>query len=487
MKDLLYGSLDDGHKFTDITLEQFKKIVKNSHDGIFVTDNKGNIVFCNPASALYLDKPINYILGKNVKRLVKEGVYNKSVIIEAIEKRRQVTGVVNMGSGRTVISTCTPIFDSNKNLILTVTNVRVDSILDTYLIALEAEKNKVSKYRSVVNYLVEVDNANKKPIAESTEMRKIIKYADRISKTDSIILLLGESGTGKDVFARYIHSTSHRADEPYIPVNCAAIPENLMESEFFGYEKGAFSGAINTGKPGYFELADKGTLFLDEIGDMSLPLQSKLLRVLETGEVLRLGATKSIKTNVRIIAATNKDLYKMVENNEFREDLYYRLNIIPLKLPPLRERKEDIIALSNYFVEIYNKKYGTSKKLSQETMDKLINYSWPGNIRELKNVIERMAIVSEDEKIELIDINICKNIHSATNNMEENKQFFKPDIDVDISRSIMKKESLREFLDKVEESYINKVIEQCNGKIADAADILGIHRTMLYRKIKKYK
>ncbi len=487
MKDLIDGSLDVGHEFTDITLQQFKEIVKNSYDGIFVTDKNGNAIFFNPASELYLEKPPNYLLGKNVRELLDEGLYNKSVIIEAIQKRRQVTGVVSLASGRTVMSTCTPIFDNNDNLVLTVTNVRVDSLLDTYIKALEVEKNKVSKYKSIANYLGEVGSANKKPISESTEMKRIINYAEKIAKTDSSILILGESGTGKDVIARYIHSTSNRSMEPFIPVNCAAIPQNLMESEFFGYEKGAFSGAINSGKPGYFELADKGTLFLDEIGDMSLSLQSKLLRVLETGEVLRLGGTKPIKTSVRIITATNKDLYKMVESNEFREDLYYRLNIIPLKLPPLRERKEDIIALSNHFIEIYNKKYGTNKKLSQHVVDKFINYPWPGNIRELKNIIERMAIVSEDEKIELSDVYINKSIYSITNNIEQNEQLFKQGIDDDINKSIMKKESLREFLDKVEENYINKVIENCNGKIADAADVLGIHKTMLYRKLKKYK
>ncbi|WIV10415.1 sigma 54-interacting transcriptional regulator [Proteiniborus sp. MB09-C3] len=487
MKDLTDGALDIEREFTDITLQQFKEIVKNSYDGIFVTDRNGDIVFTNPAAALYLDRSPNYILGKNITELLDEGIYNKSVILEAIQKKRQVTGIVNIASGGTVMSTCTPIFDANNELILTVTNVRVDSLLDTYINALEAERKKVSKYKSIVNYLGEVENANKKPIAESAEMKNIIKYADRISKTDTSILLLGESGTGKDVFARYIHNISYRSNEPYIPVNCAAIPQNLMESEFFGYEKGAFSGAINTGKPGYFELADKGTLFLDEIGDMSLSLQSKLLRVLETGEVLRLGGTKPIKTNVRIIAATNKDLYKMVNNNEFRGDLYYRLNIIPLRLPPLRERKEDIIALSNYFLEIYNKKYGADKKLTQDTIDKFINYSWPGNIRELKNVVERISIVSEDEKLELFDVGTNRSIKTAINDNEEKEQFVKQKIGVDIDGAVIKSENLKDFMDKVEKDYIYRIIEKCDGKISDAADVLGIHKTMLYRKIKKYK
>ncbi len=220
-----------------------------------------------------------------------------------------------------------------------------------------------------------------------------------IARTDSTVLITGESGTEKEVIARFIHRNSFRFREPFIPVNCAAIPEELMESEFFGYDKGAFSGANSRGKLGFFEMADNGTLFLDEIGELSLNLQSKLLRVLETGEFQRFGGVAIKKSDVRLVAATNKDLASMVTRGVFREDLYYRLNVIPVSIPPLRERPEDILKLSDKFLKEFNAKFGTDKAFSKNLLVNFMNYSWPGNARELRNLIERLVIISSGKEL----------------------------------------------------------------------------------------
>ena len=232
----------------------------------------------------------------------------------------------------------------------------------------------------------------------NSQMKKIYELAKKVAPSSSTILILGESGTGKEVLAKYIHFCSKRKG-PFVTINCAAIPEELLEAELFGYEKGAFTGAIKS-KPGKFEIANKGTLFLDEIGDLSLKLQAKLLRVIQEKQVERLGSDHSIKVDVRILAATNKDLEKEVQEGRFREDLFFRLNVIPIKLPPLRERKEDIPLLTQFFLKRICEREGIEeKKLTSQAIKALLNYPWPGNIRELENFIERVVILSENNII----------------------------------------------------------------------------------------
>lgn len=310
------------------------------------------------------------------------------------------------------------------------------------------------------------------PVAESLQMREIIKISKVIAKTDSTVMLIGETGTGKEVMARYIHQNSSRSKEPFIPVNCAAIPHELLESEFFGYVRGAFTGASPHGKPGLFEIANKGTLFLDEIGELPLAMQSKLLRVLETSEAQRLGDTTIYQTNIRYIAATNRDLKAMINQKMFRSDLYYRLNVIPISLPPLKERPEDILVFANKFLEELNRKYFLKKVFSTQVIKKLLNYDWPGNVRELRNVIERLVITSDSDILRFEDdtlINNDKNIES-TESVPEKRVY---------------RGTLKSVIKAVEEEYINQVLDECGGRVGEAAQRLGIHRTMLYRKNKK--
>ncbi len=300
-----------------------------------------------------------------------------------------------------------------------------------------------------------------KIIGESKAIKEVLSTVTRVAKSDSTVLIRGESGTGKELVARSIHALSHRSAQNFISLSCAAIPETLLESELFGYEKGAFTGATRR-KIGRFELADSGTLFLDEIGDLSLETQVKLLRVIETQEFERLGGKETIKVNVRILSATNQDLEKKIKEKTFREDLYYRLNVITIIIPPLRERKEDILSLVSYFVQKYNQRCGKNiKGITKEAKDILFSYPWPGNIRELENVIERGVVLSRGEAID------------------------KPDLAYLSFQSTDESSSSLNLKD-LEKNHILKVLEKTGGNLSQAAELLGIHRNTLRLKMKEY-
>jgi len=301
-----------------------------------------------------------------------------------------------------------------------------------------------------------------KIIGESKAIKEVLSTVARVAKSDSTVLIRGESGTGKELVARAIHALGDRASQKFISLSCVAIPETLLESELFGYEKGAFTGATRR-KEGRFELADSGTLFLDEIGDLSLETQVKLLRVIESQEFERLGGKETIKVNVRIISATNQDLEKKIKEKSFREDLYYRLNVVSIFIPPLRERKGDILPLVEHFIQKYNQKTGKKiQGITTDAKDILLSYPWPGNIRELENVIERAIVLGRGEAIDKSDL--------AYLSFQKTEQF-PSDF------------SLREL----EKSQILKVLEKTEGNLTQAAELLGIHRNTLRLKIKEYE
>ncbi len=304
-------------------------------------------------------------------------------------------------------------------------------------------------------------------IGKSDSMQKIFSLIDQVAQTDSTVLIQGESGTGKELVARAVHNKSARRENPFIKINCGALNDNLLESELFGHEKGAFTGAIKQ-KKGRFELADKGTLFLDEIGDVSTSMQAKLLRVIQEGEFERVGGEHTIKTNVRIIAATNKNLHKLIAEGKFREDLFYRLSVIPIIIPSLRERKEDILLLVEYFLQKSAEKNSSQKKTIEAESVKLLNeYSWPGNIRELENLIERLSVIS-DEKIinsELIARHLFS--HAGAANSFDNLP-------------------LEEALFNFEKSLIVQAMKKADGVKNRAAKILGINTSVLYYKLEKF-
>ncbi|MDI6813529.1 MAG: sigma 54-interacting transcriptional regulator [Desulfitobacteriaceae bacterium] len=302
----------------------------------------------------------------------------------------------------------------------------------------------------------------------SESIIRLKTLAERAARSDFTVLLQGESGTGKELFAQAIHAMSRRSGKPLVNVNCAAIPDNLLEAEFFGYEEGSFTGARKGGKPGKFEQADGGTLFLDEIGDMPLLLQAKLMRVLQYGEVQKLGSTARLQVNVRLIAATNRDLTRMAEEKLFREDLYYRLNVIRLEIPPLRERSEDIPVLARYILERLNRRYlENCKEITQPAIEKLKQYIWPGNIRELQNIMERLFSLVDSNVIEADDLDTFLPANWATRNGFDNK-------------------SLKNSLGEIERELILEAIAAAGGNKTQAAKILGLSRSTFYEKLKQY-
>ncbi|PMP68192.1 MAG: RNA polymerase subunit sigma-54 [Thermodesulfobacterium geofontis] len=316
------------------------------------------------------------------------------------------------------------------------------------------------------------------------QMKKIYELAKKVAPSSSTVLILGESGTGKEVLAKYIHFCSKRKG-PFVPINCAAIPEELLEAELFGYEKGAFTGAIKS-KPGKFELANEGTIFLDEIGDLSPKLQAKLLRVIQEKQVERLGSERAIKIEVRILAATNKDLEKEVKERRFREDLFFRLNVIPIKLPPLRERKEDIPLLAKFFLKRICEREGIEEKtFTPEALEKLINYPWPGNIRELENLIERLVILSENNIIGVEDLSLpsLDSKFPVRESLVKEKDILNKYALPDISEEGIE---LNKILREIEIYYLKRALEIARGTKTKAAKLLGLNRTTFIEKLKKY-
>ena len=324
-------------------------------------------------------------------------------------------------------------------------------------------------------------------IAADPKTRQVMTVARQVADNDSSVILYGESGTGKDVMARYIYRNSARRDAPFLPINCAAIPSELMESEFFGYEKGSFTGASREGKAGLFEKADGGTLFLDEVGELPLAMQTKLLRVLENGEVRRVGGSRPLRTDVRILAATNRNLKQMVAEKSFREDLYYRLNVIPICIRPLRERPADIEALALHFLQRHAARVGRQSSLTPDAMDLLKRYQWPGNIRELKNIMERAVVMAQSPCIDSLFLEQIFNYEHlsaqpaaqpaapAREWEREEDEWEEPD----------HTGSLRSAVASFEQDYIKKVLKRYKGNVSKAAACLQISRSGLYKKLEK--
>ena len=450
-------------------------ILNNVNGTILVADKDERIIFANNLVLKIFDLSFKDIYQKTVDELIDSGLFINSATKAAFTTKQLAVKYVRGKMDTPILTISNPVKNRNGEVEMVVAFSIDEILLENIVNEMTVEKNNA---KQLLSYLSNSDTKNVPIVAESRQMQELIALLARISQVDSTVLLTGESGTGKEVLSRFIHKNSPRNAEVFIPVNCAAIPSELMESEFFGYARGAFTGATREGKAGFFELADNGTLFLDEIAEMPLAIQSKFLRVLETGDVKRLGAEKDKHVNVRVIAATNKNLYKMVQEGLFREDLYYRLNVIPIRIPPLRERPADILPLAKVFLNSFNRKYGLNRIFSNEAVKKLQSYPWPGNVRELRNVIERLVIAS--------DSNILS-FHASdkTPVLKITEQFYSgtasvPDADVNEGRSL--KEIMREYEQKV----VLSTIDHYNGSVAKAATALKLHKSALYRKLESY-
>ncbi len=376
---------------------ELNAIINSSSDGLFVCRADGTVIRVNPASERMHHIQADEVLGKNIFTLVEEGFVDRSAALEAIRSRKQVS-VLQNHRGRKLMSTGTPVFDEEGELVLAVVTVRDVTEIDQLQRSIEEEETRSSQFREQMLAMQQLELESRQIIARSPGMVQVLLQAVRVGGVDSTVLILGESGVGKGLVADLIHSHSRRAQGPLIRINCGAIPETLIESELFGYEKGAFTGA-QTAKPGYFELADGGTLFLDEVAELPSASQVKLLRFLEDGRISRLGATSSIAVNVRVMAATHRNLEKMVATEQFRLDLFYRLNVIPLTVPPLRERRDCLLPLLRHYISHFSTHIGVTRRLGRAALEALLVYEYPGNVRELMNLCERLVVMSETEVI----------------------------------------------------------------------------------------
>ncbi len=366
--------------------DELDATIQNSYDAIYIVDANGITHRTNDAIERLTGIPKEYYIGKDMRYLEKRGFVDKSVSMEVIKQKKPVTLIQENSRGKVIMMTGSPVFNDQGKVIRVVTNLR--------------DITELNRLREELSELRKFHAKDEPSVVVSPVMKKVMGVAGRVAKTDTTVLLLGESGVGKEVVARMIHKNSKQYEKgAFIKVNCGAIPQDLLESELFGYESGAFTGANKNGKPGLFELANNGTLFLDEIGELPLNLQVKLLRVLQDQEFHRVGGVKIKKVNVRIIAATNRNLKKMVAEGQFREDLYYRLYVVPIEIPPLRKRKEDILPLVRFFLDKYNRKYQTDKILTPAALKIFQKYPWPGNIRELANFVERLIVITTCHEI----------------------------------------------------------------------------------------
>lgn len=454
LSNLMVGTLSSYETIQELKIqtEVTKKIIDSFRYGIMCIDNNGDIKYINKNAENTLNMNKAETINKNIKKILPE-------IDDSIFEVKQQEKKLNIKNKKLSI------FIKNNPVMLQgkrVSNIielhkTSDVIRDAYQI-FEGKKN------------ISFDDI----IGESSKLKDVKDIAKQIANTDSTVLLYGESGTGKELFARAIHFDSNRCDSPFIAINCASIPDNLLESELFGYEGGSFTGAKKEGQLGKFELANGGTIFLDEIGDMPLHLQPKILRVLQNHCFTRIGGKDLIFVNIRLIAATNRNLEQMIKNGEFREDLYYRLSVIPISLPALRERKEDILLLSSFLLKKYCSKLNTiPKKFSEEVKSIFLNYPWPGNIRELENVIEYMVNISKGELITPAHLPVT----------------VKQKMKMQIAAAQSSDKSLKSQLDKYEFQILSSMLEKY-GKSTESkekiASILKINLSTFYRKLSKY-
>jgi len=384
---------------------ELNAIFEHSYDGIYVTDATGKTMRVNQSYQRITGLSLEQLIGKNIKDIVNRGLISESITFKILKEKKPLTIKQTISTGKEILVTGVPIINNQGDIIRVVTNVRDMTELNNLQKKLNQSLKLKAHYEKELSQLKKKYEGNNKIIAQSKLMQDILDLAYRLAKTDVSVLITGESGVGKELIAQLIHDNSPRAEKgALIKINCGAIPGELLESELFGYEEGAFSGAKKGGKVGFYEIADGGTLFLDEIADLPMNLQVKLLRVLQEGEFTRVGSTKPIKVNVRIISATNKDLDKMVQQLQYREDLYYRLNVVPIKIPPLKERKEDILALIAMYLNFFNQKYGMGKSIAPRAMEALLEYHWPGNVRELINTLERLIVTINEDIISIEDL-----------------------------------------------------------------------------------
>lgn len=444
-------------------VKELNAVIDSSYDGIYISTPEGVNLRANDAIERLTGIKKDFFVGKSLDHLISLGVFNDVVTAKVVATKEVYSTIQRVNTGKETLVTGSPVFDDKGNLYRIITNVRDVSELFRLKKELEAKEKEKARLENELKQ-VHAISLNETLIFQSSAMQKISKTISKISFLDVSVLITGESGVGKEIVAEQIHKLSDRSlTGGFLKINCASLPKDLIESELFGYEEGAFTGAKKGGKIGLFEAADKGTILLDEIGELPIDMQAKLLRVLQDMEFNRIGSTKMIKTNTRILAATNQNLKQLVEEGKFRKDLFFRLNIIPIEIKPLRERKEDIDVLAIHFLAKFNMKYKKNVNLPLDMLTLLKSFHWPGNVRELSNVIERYVVLSGEKEIILEYVSLAD--HSAINT-----------------------ESITD-LRKAVHYYEQKIIMDALNKEKSsykAANKLGVSQSYIARRLKKY-
>lgn len=436
------------------------------HDDILIADGSGVIIRLSKSFESVYGVKREEVLGKTVYEMERAGIFKPSITAVVLKTKEKITMPQKNNLGRNIVVTAIPIKDGDGNIKKVISFSRDITEYLTLQREYHELENKMQKFSTEISELRELATLHPGIVAESESMKRAIKLAIKASKYNANILITGESGVGKSMLARFIHNNSNRSEEAFVEINCGAIPENLIESELFGYVPGSFTGAHKEGKLGLIEVADKGTLFLDEISELSPNLQVKLLKVIQEKAFIKVGGTEKVNVDFCLVTATNKDLSKEVVNGQFREDLFYRINVLPVHIPPLRDRQGDIIELVQLKLKMFNEKYNEQKYISPKTYNYFLNYHWPGNIRELENTIERMIITSESIEIgpELFPFHI------------QNYEFID---DFDSADSLDKAKNI------CEKEMVIKAYKKHKTSTGVAKE-LGISQPTAYRKIKKY-
>lgn len=443
----------------------FLEIFDNCYDGIYVADGKGKTLWLNSGFERAYGVSRDQFIGKDARELERQGYAKPLITWKVISTGNRITVVHRTSTGKRVLATGIPLFDENRK----VRKVIVNSRDMTELHQLREQLNEAEK--SIARYESELERFRRESgtagmaglVFKSDRMRSIVELAQRLAKVDTAVLVTGESGVGKEVVAKLIHEGSDRKEGRLVKINCGAIPEQLLESELFGYEKGAFTGSNRQRKPGLLEVAQKGTLFLDEIGEMPLDLQVKLLQVLQDKAFTRVGGTEVVHVDFRVVAATNRDLEELIQTRRFREDLYYRLSVVPLKVPPLRDRPEDVLPLLEHFLAEFNERHQLAKRFSEAVLQRLLEYHWPGNVRELRNLVERMVVISQRDVIGISSLpeKLSTRIHPE----------FGAGLDF--------QEAVAAYERKLAQAAVEKY-----GNVSDAARKIGISESTIKRKLR---
>lgn len=435
--------------------------------GIFITDVSGKTLYINRVYEQLSGLKLGELQGRNVRELVEEGIFDFVLNPEIVRIGKPVTHVQKLKNGTRLVLSGYPVFDADGVIRLVVTFARDVTLLTQLREQVAEQQRQIGQISDQLAHIAQ-ESQPEQPVFASAAMREAMRLLERFAKTDATMLILGETGVGKDVFGRLAHSLSGRGDRVMLKVDCGSISETLTESELFGYMPGAFTGASSHGKAGYFELAEGSTIFLDEVGELPLSLQTRLLRVLQDGEIVRVGASTPRKVNVRVIAATNRDLAACVENGTFRRDLYYRLNVATLRIPPLRERTEDIGPLAERFLRQYAAKYHKTLAFMNVTLDMLKAYAWPGNVRELQNLIHSLVITLNGPLISPADLPCQLNHHEGG---------------LYSGAALAVSRPLKEVVGEMERELLSRALE-VHGSIQKVAKLFQVNRSTVFRKLR---